>query len=657
MLSPSHRLFVCIAIVLMLLSSCTSSEVQEEEKPMGDDGTWSIYLYLCGSNLETKMGAAGRNLSELLSVPIPDNVNIIVQTGGAKKWRSHDIPADAVCRYKVENGKLTLLEALRQTNMGSEDTLADFLTYGVETYPAEKMCVILWDHGGGSLEGVCNDENFAFDALSLSEMENALTAVSQSMTDRFEMIGFDACLMANVETASMLSPFARYMVASEEIEPSGGWDYAALVNALGGDAMNGGTFGRAICDSYMAKCQKSGKDATATLSVTDLEKMGALCGVMNTLAETMTASTTEPKGIQAIAQSADHSIKFGGTSDYEGYSNLIDLRHFAENAVDVAGAPALVEALDGAVLYRVGGSEKRAAGGLSFYYPLHYDQNELRDYTESICTIPSYVSYLKAVYENIPENPIVFLDRGSEAESGAYRIMLDESSRNYVRSVEFTIAGIGAEPEALTASWLGRGTADIVKDWETLSFYSSFRGIWLALNGCTLYVRPVESTEQYVIFTAPISLNGQKTNLRIAFIRDDAYTAGGYYKILGAWNGIDPVTGMSDKEITQLQATDRIEAYYPYQVFTFGEGYSEVKNFVQSVPAGDYVITEEPLTGESYFYQFIVTDIFGREYVSDNAWMFMTKTPEELKEHPLEVGENAAEVSFIIPMDGSIEGN
>ncbi|MFR1479098.1 MAG: hypothetical protein ACLSB9_27050 [Hydrogeniiclostridium mannosilyticum] len=28
--------------------------------------------------------------------------------------------------------------------------------------------------------------------------------------------------------------------------------------------------------------------------------------------------------------------------------------------------------------------------------------------------------------------------------------------------------------------------------------------------------------------------------------------------LLGAWNGIDPVTGMSDKEITELKPTDKI---------------------------------------------------------------------------------------------------
>ncbi|MCR5235609.1 MAG: hypothetical protein K6E34_00220 [Lachnospiraceae bacterium] len=39
------------------------------------------------------------------------------------------------------------------------------------------------------------------------------------MKGHFDFIGFDACLMATVETAYMLSPYADYMIASEEFEP------------------------------------------------------------------------------------------------------------------------------------------------------------------------------------------------------------------------------------------------------------------------------------------------------------------------------------------------------------------------------------------------------------------------------------------------------
>ena len=46
----------------------------------------------------------------------------------------------------------------RLSSMGEAETLADFLEWGVQTYPADKMGLILWNHGSGSINGVCFDE-------------------------------------------------------------------------------------------------------------------------------------------------------------------------------------------------------------------------------------------------------------------------------------------------------------------------------------------------------------------------------------------------------------------------------------------------------------------------------------------------------------------
>ena len=194
-------LMLCLCLLAGLVSGCSAPK----EKPMGEADTWSVFLYLCGSNLETQMGAAGKNLDEILAADIPDNVNVVIQTGGAEKWRSHDIPNDSINRWLVKDGRLSLLESVPQASMGDQQTFTDFLSYGVENYPAEKMCVIVWDHGSGSIDGVANDENYNFDALTLAEMDGALNTVSEQMTDRFELFGFDACLMANYETSQSMN--------------------------------------------------------------------------------------------------------------------------------------------------------------------------------------------------------------------------------------------------------------------------------------------------------------------------------------------------------------------------------------------------------------------------------------------------------------------
>lgn len=55
------------------------------------------------------------------------------------------------------------------------------------------------------------------------EIQKAFLTAANGTGATFELIGFDACLMSSIEIASRLQGVARYMVASEEIEPEWGW--------------------------------------------------------------------------------------------------------------------------------------------------------------------------------------------------------------------------------------------------------------------------------------------------------------------------------------------------------------------------------------------------------------------------------------------------
>ncbi len=665
--------FLCLAAALALFAGCelgwehssgslgiTETEPQNKEPiPMGESGSFSIYIYLCGSNLETKMGAASKNLTEILNSDIPENVNVIVQTGGAKKWRDHGIPADSLNRYIVKNGELILLESLPQGNMGDEATFQSFLSYGVKNYPAEKMCVIAWDHGGGSLEGVCNDENHKFDPLTFTELKGALDKVGGEMTDRFELFGFDACLMANYETAAMIAPYARYFVASEEIEPSGGWDYEAMISAIKAEPeISGGELGRAICEGYYAKAEASGKASSVTLSVTDLTRFDVLENAFEKMAVAMQAKSLRPEGVQNIVLAADAAQKFGGNSAEEGYSNLIDLGSFAEQSIGLQGADDILSALENVIIYRVAGASKEQSTGLSFYYPLWLSGSKLDLYRNEICPSEAMKTYFAMVYDNIPDNTVSFDDGGHVADDGSYEITVSQSSASYIKTVEFLLIEVSeTEKDGRTVyegTFLGRDS-DIFPDWSELKFHSNFRGVWPAINGVKLYSTPIEQTNDHIIFTAPVILNQEHTNLRFSFVWDDSHASGGYYELIGTWNGIDPIIGMADKDIRKLTPEDVLEVYVPcteYQNADFSDR-SGISYMSEAVPQGEYVITEEILSEKTYLYQFVVTDIFGREIYSNVAVMTMMYTPEELEDLILTDGEYAAEVSEIIATDRS----
>ncbi len=220
-----------------------------------------VYWYICGSDLESEGGAASIDISELIEVKLPENVIVIIQTGGARAWQNDFVNSKYLERYVYDSKGLHLVDQQPLANMGSMKTLSDFFAYAKMNYPADKTAVIFWNHGGGSVSGAEFDENFGNDSLTIKEMHDAFAANYELSTKKqpFDLIGFDTCLMATVDVAGTFSDVGKYLVASEETEPSNGWDYTDWALALGANpAMETAEFGKVICDTYQSGCELVG---------------------------------------------------------------------------------------------------------------------------------------------------------------------------------------------------------------------------------------------------------------------------------------------------------------------------------------------------------------------------------------------------------------
>lgn len=632
----SRKILSVILITALLLSGCLCGCYPHKKE------TLALYIYMCGSNLETNSGAATKNIKEMLGADIPPNTTVVIETGGSEKWRNYDISSDKLSRYVIENGELVLMETAENTNMGNTAALTDFLNYCTREYPADRTGVIFWDHGGGSVKGVCFDENFSFDGLTLAELNEAFSSVNK----RFDFIGFDACLMATYDTATVLSRYADYMIASEEIEPSGGWDYKTLLQSF---TQNISTedFGKAVCNSYIKKCKLNNKDFLATLSLFDLTKAEEMNKTFELFAENMELAIAEKYGNIGILTAVDSSTKFGGNSAVEGYSNMIDLHNFADSLKDSnTYAEKLCTALNDFIVYKVNGEGRAHAGGISIYYPSIYDENEINTYL-SICMSEKYKMYLNELYTNIPDATIEFIDKGSEAEDGSFQISLSPGSKKYVKSVNFYLLEFAENkenPEKMKINGLGIDN-DIFKDWNNLKFHSNFRGIWLGLDGKLLSYSEIDSNEDRIIFSAPVIVNGNETNLRFSFTWDESYEGGGYYSVIGLWNGIDE-NGIADKEITPLKSGDKVTILT--RQLNEGDYLSSLtKGETITIGENKGIISEIPLSQENYQYVYAVTDIFGNVFYSSTAIFKMQYNYNELLENPLPDGEYAAKIMVI----------
>ena len=320
----------------------------------------TLMVYLCGSDLESGNGSASADIAEMMAAQYDARrVTVLVMSGGTSAWSLGFDPADLSIRELRPGGMREVWRTDTQS-MGSSETLAALLRYGLESYPAREYALILWDHGGGPLEGVCRDELFSMDSLSLHELTGALEMAELPSPLRF--IGFDACLMGSAEVAAAVAPYARYMIASQDIEPARGWNYAFL-NGIEADA-DGAATGRRIIEGYFDGYE--GSRERLTLSCIDLSQIDGVRAAVDAYYEGV-AGTLDAGSFSRLSNLRRAAAGFGkafrGVSD-AGY-DLVDLWDLT--ARYGGDTRAVRDALDRAVV--LSRANVDGASGLTVYHP------------------------------------------------------------------------------------------------------------------------------------------------------------------------------------------------------------------------------------------------------------------------------------------------
>ncbi|PJF28836.1 MAG: hypothetical protein CUN52_11450, partial [Phototrophicales bacterium] len=144
------------------------------------------------------------------------------------------------------------VEILGEQNMSDAQTLADFIAWGISNYPADRYMLVISSHGNG-WAGIGPDETDET-ILNLQAMRDGIRAGLDAVgVGQFDIIGFDACLMAQYEVAVALAPVADYLLAAEEVIPGRGWEYTTPYQALIANPNMGAlALGQNIIDAYMA---------------------------------------------------------------------------------------------------------------------------------------------------------------------------------------------------------------------------------------------------------------------------------------------------------------------------------------------------------------------------------------------------------------------
>jgi hypothetical protein len=362
---------------------------------------WTVLVYMNGQ--EGLDCAALHSFNDLASVRDSRKLHILVELGRTLHPAPCDIGSSihwtGIRRFRVRPGSVPThgsTPPASMTEMSSPDTLKEFLKWTRENYQAQHYMLIIWGHGNGpplltrtmitpsvrlgaekcidaygfpgSTKGVftsAGDKGILYNR----DIELALQDFA-SHGQPIDILGFDACLMANIETAYAMKDVARIMIASEALVPDCSWNYGYTLNQLvaARREVDPITLSRFFVKSYGVKYPDNGN----TLSAVDLTRVKIAAERISRIAQTLCEETKRNKN--AVATARAYSSSFGTDN------NLVDLMSFLTAFEKQEGisnralfdSQQVISSLESAVIIRFPAAST-AAYGLTIFFPADSD--------------------------------------------------------------------------------------------------------------------------------------------------------------------------------------------------------------------------------------------------------------------------------------------
>ncbi|MFQ6133005.1 MAG: clostripain-related cysteine peptidase [Armatimonadota bacterium] len=305
-------LSACGAAVGLLLTGCGGSG-----GPGG--GTWTVLVYMNGDN-DLEAALIG-DFNEMEREGPSPRVKVLVQLDRHPSYDTSNGNWTSTRRYRIvrdtteppappnspHNHTIVsdLLADLGELNMGHEDTLVDFATWGIDLEPADKYLLIIADHGQGwrpaslgalgvGIRGVSRDDTSLGDWLTNAELKSAMQRVETHLGRNVDILALDASEMSLLEIAYQVRQHCDYTIASQLSEPNDGYPFDALLDRLtSGPGQTPETFlGGFVSDyiaSYAPGAGPNGAGSSVTIAAYRSSQLAGLAAEVSSLGQLLRA--------------------------------------------------------------------------------------------------------------------------------------------------------------------------------------------------------------------------------------------------------------------------------------------------------------------------------------------------------------------------------
>ncbi|MEB3223630.1 MAG: clostripain-related cysteine peptidase [Candidatus Sericytochromatia bacterium] len=345
-------------------------------------GKWAILVHLAAENNLYRFALEDLNEMEA-GIPTDGSVDVYVFFDGIKNGDScvYKIKRDSGMNGNIISEKIPVpfIPASNEVDSGDPKVVAAFVDWAGKNVKADHTMISFWDHGSGIFHGAPNPitKGFGWDDNGTNLETSDLTLIGNTFRAAagkgFDILGFDACLMAHGEIAYQVKGNADYLVASEELEPGAGWDYKGWLTAVGKLAeKTPAAVGSALVDTYHASyqpggSQSSGRDDT-TLSLVDVNALTA--NVVPALNEFVTSAVAAMGSEKAALQGARSKAQTFYNRDCADLGSFLgNVKASTRDKALSAATSKLDAAYRSAIVREAHSADNAGATGLVLYFP------------------------------------------------------------------------------------------------------------------------------------------------------------------------------------------------------------------------------------------------------------------------------------------------
>lgn len=438
-LKPIILITLLLIIIFLLIIVCFVV-LDSKNNSISSSNSRTIMIYMDGSNLESEAGIATADLNSITPSEVDKNVKVYLYTGGTKKWFNF-VSSDENAIYELKDSGFEKVKKYDKKNMGSPDTLSEYLTYVYKNSKTSKYDLVLYNHGGATHGAIYDD--YTNDNLSLSDFKKALDDSPFNSRNKLETVLFRTCLNGTIEVANTFKDYSNYMVASEEI--TNGSAKTSVLNYINDIDSNDSAidYSKKFIDAYdeqMEKIDPLGFSSNPMYSVIDLNALDDF----NKAFDEFIGGVKLKDNYSSIVRLRSDLFQFATSSNISDYDtvDLYDLIVGLENYSSVKSNK-VKQAYSKLVLYNW--SDMKGANGLSIYFPYNGSssaQNMLMKVYDDLDYSNNYKKFIKNFKKTYDSGGVTSFSKSlvqnnkTEINKKEFQLELtEEQSKDYADSI------------------------------------------------------------------------------------------------------------------------------------------------------------------------------------------------------------------------------